>query len=82
MTKIKDVLVFGNTQVAAFDESGNQVPELQIKWLLDLWAEYAASLGHNVVDAKCKTPMGEYRIQEFNGELKVFPILNPSEGTK
>jgi hypothetical protein len=82
MTKIKEMLVFGNTQVAAFDESGNQVPELQIKWLLDIWAERATSLGHDVVGCKCNKLMGEYRIQEFNGELKAFPILNESERTK
>jgi hypothetical protein len=82
MSKIKDLLVFGNTQVAAFDESGNQVPELQMKSLLDIWAERATSLGHDVVNCECRTPAGDYRIKEFNGELKAFPILNPGEHTK
>jgi hypothetical protein len=48
LKKIKKVLFFANGNIAAFDESDKQVPELQEKTSIKLWAEFCISLGYNV----------------------------------
>lgn len=43
---VKNVMVSDHLLIAAFDEQGQQIPELQIP-LLTLWARHAESLGFN-----------------------------------
>jgi Fe2+ or Zn2+ uptake regulation protein len=43
--RLANILIFKNGNIAVFDESGNQVPELQNKTVLDLIRDFAASQG-------------------------------------
>jgi len=43
---IKDALVFDHSGCAVFDETGQQIPELQVSWI-SLWAEHTKKLGYD-----------------------------------
>lgn len=43
---MKTLMIFRSGMVAAF-EDGRQVPELQAKSLLELWADRASALGYD-----------------------------------
>lgn len=60
--KLTSVLMFGhNLNVAACDENGQQIPELQ-KPLWALWCEYAESRGFNPEGLILETPHGKWRL--------------------
>jgi len=45
---VKTMMLFSNGSIAAFDEQGNQIPELQSKSAIELWAEFALRNGWGV----------------------------------
>ena len=47
MKRVKDMILFANGMIAAFDEDGEQIPELQGN-AVQLWAELAVSKGYSV----------------------------------
>ena len=60
--KVKSVFMFShNLNVAAFDETGQQIPELQ-KPCWALWAEYAESKGFDPEGIILETPTGNWRL--------------------
>lgn len=64
MKKITIVMVFSNLNVAAFDENGEQVAELQVQSLLQLWIAKALSLGYDPDGAEVRTSAGTYRLNK------------------
>lgn len=58
---IQTVLYFANGNLAAFDNSGAQVPELQIS-PLELWCRHAESLGYNPEGWIVETQVGKWRL--------------------
>lgn len=62
MTKeIQTVMIFGNMNLCAFDEQGNQIPEIQ-RNLVSLWAEHAEKNGYNVHGVVVETFSGKWKI--------------------
>ena len=53
MKRVVKMMVFSTGIVAAFDDKGNQIPELQERSIVELWGEYAAASGFSVDDCEC-----------------------------
>jgi hypothetical protein len=69
MTKlpVKTMMLFANGNIAAFDDKGNQIPELQEKSAIELWAEFAKRIGYKVEGCEC-------RMQEPSGRGLQFTM--------
>lgn len=61
MKTIKSFLHFQNSNIAVFDEDGQQIPELQISFY-DMWAKHAESLGYNPEGIIIETVSGNWRL--------------------
>lgn len=59
--KIKTVMVLRNLNVAVFDESGRQIPELQVS-AASLWAEHAVQCGYDPKDVIIETSYCNWRL--------------------
>lgn len=54
LTPVKTMFLFASGDIAAFDENGQQVQELQHKSAIQLWAEFATRLGYDVEGCECR----------------------------
>lgn len=63
MKKVKLVYFFENGTVAAIDELGNQIQELQHS-LVDYWVVEATRLGYDVANVSIKTPSVIYTLNQ------------------
>lgn len=67
------IMIFGNMNLACFDDKGNQVPALQVS-PIKLWAQYAESQGWDLDDVVFEVQgHGKWRLfknedDEFNWE--------------
>ena len=53
--RIASIMLFANGQIAAFDENDQQIPEMQMRSAIELWAEYASASGFDVIGCKFST---------------------------
>lgn len=65
--KVKTVLLFANGNIAAFNEKDEQIPELQIRSAIQLFAEYAVQAGFEVDGC-------EFRVGTGSGIIRVEPV--------
>ena len=49
------MMLFANGSIAAFDAQAQQIPELQMRSAIELWAEYAVAAGWDVDGCECRT---------------------------
>ena len=61
--KVKSAMFCGNGNIAAFDEANEQIPELQRRSAIELWASDAASRGYDVVGCEVRTLYGMFQIE-------------------
>lgn len=66
MSKITDVMIFDNLNIAVFDGKGEQIPELQHS-LISLWADHAERKGYDAEGLVVKTPRGNWRLFKTEG---------------
>ena len=67
MKKVKHIYLFPLGQVAAFDEDGEQVPEVQRHFWTSLLCEKLVELGHNPSKIRFTTYEGKTFCMEQNG---------------
>ena len=80
--KVSQMILFIDGAIAAFDEAGEQIPELQDMSAIELWGLYAEAAGFDVDGCKFKTARDEVhgtietcfdgpveRIDDYEGEL-------------
>lgn len=72
MKRVTEILVFPNGNIAAFDDVGQQIPELQRKSVGMLIAAEAVRLGYDYAGCKMKMGRGEVEMFEYNGYREVF----------
>lgn len=53
--RIASMLLYANGKIAALDEHGEQIPQMQMRSAIELWAEYASASGFDVVGCKFST---------------------------
>ncbi len=53
-SRVKTMILFANGNIAAFDEKGEQIGQLQQKSAIQLWAEFATRLGYEVEGCECR----------------------------
>ncbi len=53
--KVKEVMLFANGQIAAFDESNQQIELLQQRNAIELFAEYAKGCGYEIDGCRFST---------------------------
>lgn len=53
--QVSSMYLFANGDIAAFDQNGDQIQELQMRSAIDLWAEYSAASGFDVDGCKFNT---------------------------
>ena len=71
-TKISQVLIFNNLNVAVFDENEEQVTELQQKNLIQMWAEKVEKLGYDLNGVRLKYDIGNYTlVKSKKGEWRL-----------
>ncbi len=66
------MMMFSNGAIAAFDERDEQIPELQMRSAIELWAEYAAANGFDVdgCEVRTQSPGGDgHRLRRGGGVL-------------
>jgi sulfur relay (sulfurtransferase) complex TusBCD TusD component (DsrE family) len=67
--KIKRMFLYSNGNIAAIDTQGRQVPDLQYKTAIQLWAEFATKLGYDVEGCSCNVRMAN----GYETNLKLEP---------
>lgn len=68
-----DVLVFSNFNVACFDLSDQQIPELQEN-LLVLWAKRAERHGYDPTNVTLKTHLGYWKLFRTPDGWNIKPV--------
>ena len=81
--KIKSMIMFPNGDFAAINQHSEQVPEMQARGALELWAEYAAASGFDVDGCKFTTHRGTGVLKKsFDGFDVVWDEASPLEWPK
>lgn len=65
--KVKTVFFFANGSVAAFDQAGAQIPDLQENAICQ-WAEHATKNGYDVTDVVVETTQGKWKLAMAEGK--------------
>lgn len=64
MEKPKSIIIFGNGNVAAFDDKGHQIGELQKGWF-QIWLEWLEANGVDPTTVKIETMFRNYSDHEI-----------------
>lgn len=70
--KVTEVLIFPNGNIAAFDEHGQQIPDMQHKSVSQLIAEQANRLGYSVDGCKVCMGRGVTTMMMYSGYREIW----------
>ena len=74
MKKVKAVFVFPNGNLAAVDENGQPIAELQGNVVSYLWAAFATSKGYDVEGTVFETELGNLKISRAGQIWRLVPV--------
>lgn len=74
MKKVKGIFLFPNGNIAAVDDAGQQIPELQGNAVTYLWATFATSRGFDVEGTIFETELGNMKIVKTDSGWKLTPV--------
>lgn len=74
MKKVKVIFLFPNGSIAAVDEQGQQIPELQGNAVSYLWAAFATAKGYDVNGTIFEGELGNVKIVGEKGNWTLVPV--------